>query len=85
MSEPMSRQDHVTACFERCAREMGIAATCCRMQRPGFELDGEWFPPYEDYEARANGKFVTFDSEAVERLNGPMLEGLLEQFARGLS
>jgi hypothetical protein len=57
----VSEEDDFTRLFERIAREMGIEAKCRLMHREGFEDQGEWFPPYDEYEARAGGLVMCMD------------------------
>lgn len=64
----MSEQDDISRNIERIAAELGIAgAKCRRMHREGFEDDGEWFPPYDEYEVRAGRKQICIDAESVSR------------------
>lgn len=76
----MSEEDGISRNVERIAREMGLDAKCRLMHREGFEDNGEWFPPYDEYEVRAAGKVLCIDAEGVQRARpmGEFIRALLE-------
>lgn len=62
----MRAPDGTAAHIERIAAILGIKAKCRLMHREGFEDDGEWFPPYDEYEVRANGRVLAMDAESID-------------------
>lgn len=66
----MSEQNWTTDFIERVAKIQGIDAKCRLMRREGFEVDGERFPPYDEYEIRARGRVLNLDAELIDRSHG---------------
>lgn len=71
--------------IERLARELGIDAKCRLMHRDGFEDEGEWFPPYDEYEVRADGRILNLEADlSTDSITNDLVRASLEHaFLRG--